>query len=94
MRLDRRLQDLYAHQVSPPYRTKLRQASGGRRESEVVQTKFMRVQDAIIDERWAPEWWGDLAKAERGDFERAARELQSRLAVLRTLVRQADEGGT
>lgn len=62
-------------------------------ENEMVQTKFMLVLDNIIDERWAPEWWDDLAKAEHRDFEGAAQDLQSRLAALQTLVQRVDENG-
>jgi len=34
-------------------------------------------------------WWDGLAKMERGEFERTARDLDGRLAILRTLVTEA-----
>jgi hypothetical protein len=43
----------------------------------------------MIEERWAPEWWDGLAKMEWGEFERTARDLVGRLAILRALVMEA-----
>jgi hypothetical protein len=50
------------------------------------------VLDNILDERWASEWWDDFARMERGEFERAARDLvgtEGRLPILRKIVAEA-----
>jgi hypothetical protein len=62
------------------------------REDEVVGTHFILALGNMIEERWAPEWWEDFTKVERGEFKRDAQDLQGRLAVLRTVVR-SDDGG-
>jgi hypothetical protein len=43
----------------------------------------------MLEKRWAPDWWRDLASVERNEFERTARDLVGRLAILRTLVTEA-----
>ncbi|MGY4466953.1 hypothetical protein ACVWWK_002635 [Bradyrhizobium sp. LB9.1b] len=61
-------------------------------QNEVVQANFMLVLGNVIEERSAPDWWSGLAKMERREFEEAARDLagpQGRLAILRTVVRDA-----
>jgi hypothetical protein len=40
-----------------------------------VQANFILVLGNLIEERWASEWWDGLAKTERGEFERTARDL-------------------
>jgi hypothetical protein len=59
------------------------------RENEPVQANFMLVLGNLIEQRWASEWWDDFSKMERGEFERTARDLVGRLAILRTLGRSA-----
>jgi hypothetical protein len=59
------------------------------RENEPVQANFMLVLGNMIEERWGSEWWDGLAKMERGEFERTARDLVGRLPILRTLVTEA-----
>jgi hypothetical protein len=59
------------------------------RENESVQANFILVLGATIEERCASEWWDCLAKMERREFERTARDLVGRLAILRTLVTEA-----
>jgi hypothetical protein len=56
------------------------------RENELVQANFILVLGNMIEERWTSEWWDDFSKTERGEFERTARDLVGRLAILRTLV--------
>jgi hypothetical protein len=59
------------------------------RENEFVQANFILVLGHVIEQRWASEWWDDFSKMERSEFERTARDLVGRLAILRTLVTEA-----
>ncbi len=62
------------------------------RENEVVQANFILALDAMFEERYAEEWWGDFAKMGRPEFEKIALDLvgpQGRLAILRTIVAEA-----
>lgn len=44
---------------------------------------------STVEQRWASQWWDDFSKMGRGEFERTARDLVGRLAILRTLVTEA-----
>jgi hypothetical protein len=59
------------------------------RENEYVQANFILVLGNTVEQRWASEWWDDFSKMERGEFERPARDLVGRLAILRALVTEA-----
>jgi hypothetical protein len=52
-----------------------------------LQADFILVRGNMIEERWASE--DGLAKMERGEFQRTARDLVGRLAILRALVTEA-----
>jgi len=63
------------------------------RENEVAQANFILVLGAMIEARYASEWWEGFAKMDRAEFEETARDLAGpggRLAVLRRIV--AGEG--
>lgn len=62
------------------------------RENEVVQANFILALGNMIEERWATEWWDDLARADRGEFARIARDLvgpEGRLAILRVVAERS-----
>ncbi len=59
------------------------------RENEPVQANFILVLGNIVEQRWASQWRDDFSKMGRGEFERTARDLVERLAILRTLVTEA-----
>lgn len=59
------------------------------RENEVAQANFILVLGAMIEARYASEWWEGFAKMDRAEFEETARDLAGlggRLAVLRRIV--------
>ncbi|GLR89457.1 hypothetical protein [Bradyrhizobium iriomotense] len=62
---------------------------GRLRENEVANAQSILALGNMIEERWASEWWVDLAKTDRGEFEQIARDLvgpDGRLAILRGIV--------
>jgi hypothetical protein len=59
------------------------------RENEVVQANFILVLSKMIEQCWVSQWRDDFSKMERGEFERTARDLVGRLAILRTLATEA-----
>ena len=59
------------------------------RENEVAQANFILVLGAMIEARYASEWWEGSAKMDRAEFEETARDLAGlggRLTVLRRIV--------
>jgi hypothetical protein len=66
----------------------------GYARNELVQANFILVLGNMIGERWTSEWWDDFSKTEQGEFERTARDLVGRLAILRTLVREVSASQT
>lgn len=62
------------------------------RENDVWNANFILVLGNMLEARYAAEWWGDLAKMNRQEFEVAARDLvgsEGRLAILRKVAAEA-----